>query len=314
MVETPEHHPVQHTQPTSKAACDNTPMYPDLQGKVALVTGAGGERGFGRAIANRLADEGMDVAVSDLTQAPHGPGANAWGGLDAVAHEIQAKGGRAMAVLADVTDATAVDAMVSEVVDKLGKIDLLVANAGAPEGPDHVPVIDLPEDVFDLVQRVNVKGTFLTVRAVARHLVKRHADAPRAGDPTASGRILIMSSLAGKRGMPLYAAYCASKWALIGFTQCIAHELGPYNITVNALCPGFVPTERATGTAGALRQPGETIDHHISAMIDKRQTASPLGRIGQATDVATTAAVRASHQADHLTGLALPISGGEVMW
>jgi len=207
-------------------------MYPDLQGKVALITGAGGERGFGRAIANRLADEGMDVAVSDLTQAPHGPGANAWGGLNAVAHEIQAKGRRAIAILADVTDANAVDAMVSEVLGKLGKIDLLVANAGAPEGPDHVPVIDLPEDIFDLVQRVNVKGTFLTVRAVARHLIARQAEALRSDDPTTSdktagGRILIMSSLAGKRGMPLYAAYCASKWALIGFTQSIDHELGP---------------------------------------------------------------------------------------
>jgi NAD(P)-dependent dehydrogenase (short-subunit alcohol dehydrogenase family) len=283
-------------------------MY-NLNGKVALVTGAGGERGFGRAIADRLADEGADVAVSDLTQAPHGPGINAWDGLDAVAHEIEAKGRRSLTVLADVTNANAVDAMVESTIASLGKIDILVANAGAPEGPDHVPVVDLDADVFDLVQRVNVKGTFLTVRAVARQMIKRHSE-----DPTQGGRILIMSSLAGKRGMPLYAAYCASKFALVGLTQSLAHELGPHNITVNALCPGFVPTERALGTAGALRQPNETTDQHIAAMIQKRETATALGRIGSVDDVAGVAAFLASDQAQYLTGLAVSISGGEVMW
>lgn len=251
----------------------------------------------------------MHVAVADRTQTPHGPGDAGWLGLDAVAREIEAKGRRSLAVLADVTDASAVDAMVAEVIEKLGKIDLLVANAGAPEGPDHVPVVDLDLGVFDLVQRVNVKGTFLTVRAVARHLVARHA-----AEPTAGGRILIMSSLAGKRGTPLYAAYCTSKFALIGLTQSLAHELGPYGITVNALCPGFVPTERATGIADALRQPDETIDRRIAAMIHQREAASPLGRTGTTQDIAGVAAFLASDQAQYLTGLAVSISGGEVMW
>lgn len=283
-------------------------MYPSLAGKVALVTGAGGEHGFGRAIANRLADEGMDVAVSDLTPAPHGPGTNAWSGLDAVASEIGAKGRRALTVLADVTDAASVDRLVAEVVDRLGKIDVFVANAGAAEGPDHVPVVDLDEDVFDLVQRVNVKGTFLTTRAVARHLIARHSV-----DPTNGGRILIMSSLAGKRAMPLYAAYSASKFALVGLTQSLAHELGPHGITVNALCPGFIPTERATATAGALREPGESIDHRIASMVQQREAVSALGRIGGVDDVARVAAFLASDEAAYLTGLAVSISGGEFM-
>lgn len=181
----------------------------------------------------------------------------------------------ALTVLADITDAASVDRLVAEVVDRLGKIDVFVANAGAAEGSDHVPVVDLDEDVFDLVQRVNVKGTFLTTRAVARHLIARHSV-----DPTNGGRILIMSSLAGKRPMPLYAAYSASKFALVGLTQSLAHELGPHGITVNALCPGFIPTERATATAGALREPGESIDHRIASMVQQREAVSALGRIG----------------------------------
>ena len=111
--------------------------------------------------------------------------------------------------------------------------------------------------------------------------------------------------------MPLYAAYSASKFGLVGLTQSVAHELGPYGITVNALCPGFIPTERAT--AGALREPDESIDHRIASMIQQREAVSALGRIGGVDDVARVAAFLASDEAAYLTGLAVSISGGEFM-
>ena len=118
-------------------------MY-DLGGKVALVTGAGGEKGFGRAIANRLAQEGAHVAVSDLTANPYG--GSGWGGIDAVVAEIEANSGQAMRVLADVSDAAAVDSMVAQVIDKYGRLDILVANAGSRPGKDRVPVVELTEE------------------------------------------------------------------------------------------------------------------------------------------------------------------------
>ena len=134
-----------------------------LQGKVALVTGAAGAQGLGRAIALRLAQEGANLAVNDLSE-ESGPRQ----GLPAVVSEIEALGQRALPVYADVADARQVDAMVAAALEAFGRIDILVNNAGAPAGPDRVPVVELDEEAFDLVQRVNVKGTFLCSRAVAR--------------------------------------------------------------------------------------------------------------------------------------------------
>ena len=122
-------------------------MY-DLSGKVALITGAGGEHGFGRAIANRLAAEGAAVAVSDLSSVPYGGG---WAGLGALTAEIEGNGGQALKVLADVTDAEQVDAMVHAVIERFGRLDILVANAGSRPGPDRVPVVELTEEAFDEV-------------------------------------------------------------------------------------------------------------------------------------------------------------------
>jgi meso-butanediol dehydrogenase / (S,S)-butanediol dehydrogenase / diacetyl reductase len=275
----------------------------NLRGKVALVTGAGGERGFGRAMAVRLAREGARVAVGDLVANPHGAGEHDWQGLSSVVEEISNAGGDAMAVTGDVSDSAAVARMVREVVARFDQVDILVANAGAPEGPDHVPVVDLDEEVFDRVLRVNLKGTFLCCREVARHLVER-------GE---GGRIIVMSSLAGKRGMARYAAYSSSKFALIGLTQSLAHELGPYKVTVNAICPGFAITERALDVAGSLRSPGTTVESQLASMIAKRESASPLGRVTEAEDVAKMAAFLASDQAGYLTGLSLSVAGGEVM-
>ena len=145
-------------------------MY-DLNGKVALVTGAGGERGLGRAIAVRLAQEGADVAVNDLVAQP--PGSTGWGGIAEVVREIEALGRRSLGVAADVSDASQVERMVRQTLDEFGRIDILVNNAAAPAGRDRALVVDLEEDAWDLVQRVNVKGTFLCSRAVARAMMER---------------------------------------------------------------------------------------------------------------------------------------------
>ena len=278
-------------------------MY-DLSGKVALVTGAGGEHGFGRAIANRLAKEGADVAVNDVSINPYSTKANSWSGLEDVVTEIKAKGKNSIALVGDVSDSAQVDEMVQETIDHFGKIDILINNAGSRPGPDRVLLVDLTEEAFDEVQRINVKGTFLCTRAVARHMVQRQGP----------GKIVNISSTAGKRGLPRYAAYTASKFALVGFTQSVAHELGEYKINVNAICPGLAETERVIHIANAVKPEGTNTDLHLRKMIEQRATVNPLGRITETEDIAKMAAFLCSEEANYLTGLALSVSGGDVMY
>ncbi len=277
-------------------------MY-NLEGKVALVTGAGGRHGIGRAIAVRLAREGADVAVNDVTSIPHA-GADSWRGVDSVVEEIRDMSRRAIGVIADVSNADQVEAMVRETTERLGPIDILVNNAGSAAGPDRVPVVELEEDAWDTVQRVNVKGTFLCSRAVARRMLQ-------AGR---GGKIIIISSGAGKQGIARYAAYCASKFALIGFTQSLALELAPHGINVNAICPGLVETERITGIAAALAPEGESAEEYRARMFAERAKVIPLGRVAGGADVADTAAFLASGQSDYLTGLSIPVAGGAMMY
>ena len=172
-------------------------MY-NLEGKVALVTGAGGQRGMGRAIATRLAQEGADVVVNDIAANPYSDRASdsgsEWGGIAQVVEEIEATGRQAISVMADVSDSTQVQQMVRRALAHFGHIDILVNNAGSRPGPDRVPVVDLEESAFDEVQRINVKGTFLCSQAVAREMVRRGQ----------GGKIIIISSVAGKtRRSPL---------------------------------------------------------------------------------------------------------------
>ena len=277
-------------------------MY-DLTGKVAMVTGAGGERGFGRAIANRLADEGADVVVNDVALNPYGD-AGGWHGLEAVASEIAEKGRGSLAVVGDVSDSAQVDRMVADAIERFGRIDILVNNAGSRPGPDRVPLIELTEEAFDEVQRVNVRGTFLCTRAVARHMVERGG----------GGKIIIIASTAGKRGMPRYAAYTASKFALVGFTQSVAHELGPHGVNVNAICPGLAETERVIHIADAVRPSGKSADEQLRDMVRERSAANPMGRITETRDIARMAAFLASSESDYMTGLAVSVSGGDVMY
>jgi NAD(P)-dependent dehydrogenase (short-subunit alcohol dehydrogenase family) len=266
-----------------------------LQGRVALLTGAGCELGLGRAIALKFAREGADVAVADLND----NSADDWRGLPAVVDQIEAMGRNALGVTGTVADATHVTRMVGATLDRFGRIDILVNNAGAPAGPDRVAVVDLEEEA--LVQSVNVKGTFLMSRAVARHMLERGG----------GGRIINMSSLSGRRGKPRYAAYCASKFAIIGFTQSLAGELGPHGITVNAICPALIDNDRVTDMASGLRPDGVSVEEYREQIIKHVSSTNPLGRVGTPEDVATTAAWLASDDAGYVTGQAINVTGGD---
>ena len=275
-------------------------MY-NLNGKVALVTGAGGEKGLGRAIAVRLAQEGADVIVNDIVAQP--PGSTRWGGISAVVQEIEALGRRGLGILADVSDASQVDRMVRQALQQFGQIDILVNNAAAPAGRDRVPVVDLDEDAWDLVQRVNVKGTFLCCRAVARAMI----------DQGQGGKIINISSVSGKSGKARYAAYCASKFAVGGFTQALALELAPHLINVNAICPGLVDTERIDDMAAALAPEGVSAQTYRQQMLERATSTTAWGRIGHVSDVASVAAFLASSESDYLTGLSITVAGGSFM-
>ena len=277
-------------------------MY-NLNGKVALVTGAGGKNGIGRAIATRLAKEGADVAVNDITDHPYAADQADWQGLPDVVREIEAMGQRAISVVADVSDAKQVREMVNQTVTHFGKIDILVNNAGTIAGKDRVHVVDLAEEDWDRVQRVNVKGVFLCSQAVARHLIAQGT----------GGKIINMSSVTGKRGSARFAAYSASKFAVIGFTQSLAYELAPYQVNVNAICPGLVDTERFGHLASVLMPDHLSADEQISEYARRSEAAVPLGRLAEGEDVAKMAAFLASDQAAYLTGVSITVSGGSVM-
>lgn len=270
-----------------------------LKGKVALVTGAAGAGGLGRAIAIRLAREGADLILNDLSE-ESGPRQ----GLPAVVDEIKSLGQRALPLYADVSSAAQVEQMVAQAIEHFGRIDILVNNAGAPAGPDRVPVVELEEEAFDLVLRVNLKGTFLCSRAVARRLIAQ-------GE---GGRIINISSTAGKRGIARFAAYCASKFGVIGLTQSLAQELGPHAINVNAICPGLVATERIDDIAVATAPPGVSVAEQREQMISSTIAGNAFGRLTEPADVAAAAAFLASDEAAFHTGLSLTVDGGGLMY
>lgn len=281
-------------------------MY-DLSGKVAIVTGAGGRHGIGRAIATRLAREGADVVVTDIPQSLDAirpqDRAEGWEGLPSVVKEIEAAGRQALGLFSDAADSGQVEEMVGQVLERFGHIDILVNNAGSRPGRDRVPVVELAEDAFDEVMRVNVRGTYLCSRAVARHMIARNQ----------GGKIIIISSGAGKRGIARYAVYCASKFALVGFTQALAQEMAPHRVNVNAICPGLVDTERVDFIAAALAAEGQSAEEHRAMMVRERSTRVPMGRIAQGEDIARLAAFLSSAEADYMTGLSISVSGGSEM-
>ncbi len=276
-----------------------------LHDKTALVTGAGGERGIGRAVATRLAREGADVIVSDLIENPYPGDSTEWKGLPSVVREIEASGGKAEAILADVSKADQVENLVERGIDRFGHVDILVNAAGSLPGKDRVLVVDMEEEAWDKEMSVNARGVFLMCRAVARHMIERGK----------GGKIISIASTSGKIGRPRFSAYCASKAAIIRFTQALAQELGPHGINVNSVSPTAVDTERvgyiaeAVSSGAILGESWKDSEAHEQFIRDKIE-ASPLGRVARGDDVAQTVAFLASSESDYLTAVDLVVAGG----
>jgi NAD(P)-dependent dehydrogenase (short-subunit alcohol dehydrogenase family) len=262
----------------------------NLAGQVALITGCGRYTGLGRAIARELAMAGADVAVTDViadgTRNSHETQERerGWQGLSSLVTEIEQLGVRACSTLGSVAIRDDVERMVSETVQALGHIDILVNNAAAPHAADRTWSWEVPEEAFDLVLDVNTKGLFLMSCAVIRHMLGR--DRP--------GRIINIASTAGRRGNPQRAAYCASKFAVIGLTQTMALELATRGVTVNAVCPGAMDTARVRGAKS----------HDIAA----------TGYIGDPIDIARTVAFLADPASKYITGESIVVSGGSLVF
>ena len=276
----------------------------EFEGKSVLITGCGRVRGIGRALAVAFAAAGADVTATDIatggTRNENEEGLEevrqGWKGLESLAAEIQGMGRNVLTLVGDVSRVADAERFVAEAVARFGGIDVLINNAAAPHGADRRLVWEVPEEAWDLVLDVNLKGTFLMSRAVIPHMLARR-----------SGRIINMASVSGKRGTPRRGAYTASKFGVIGLTQVLAQELAAHGITANAICPGSVDTSRRESTsrrerALAEQQPGGPV-----------LGLPPTGRVARPDDIARLALFFASSASDHITGQAWNVDGGSVM-
>lgn len=244
-----------------------------LTNQIAVVTGAG--RGIGRAIALKFAAEGADVVCVSRTAE----------NSEKVAQEVRSAGRRAWAMAVDVADAAAVNAAAEKILSEAGRVDVLVNNAGVTRDGLLMRMSDAD---WDTVMNTNLKGAFLFTRAFSRAFLKQRA-----------GRIINVASVIGLVGNAGQANYAASKAALMGFTKSVAKEFGSRGVTVNALAPGFIETDMTAVLSEQLRA-------------DVLKTI-PLGKLGQAEDIAEAALFLASPGAKYITGQVLTVDGGMVM-
>lgn len=253
--------------------------------KVAVVTGAA--NGIGRAIALQLSMEGAKVVIADVDQR----------GAEEVVETIRSHDGTAFSISADVTSKAAVTGMVAETTSRYGTVHILVNNAGTDIKSG---IAELAEETWDKLLTLNLKGTFLCTQAVIGEMRKNRY-----------GRIINISSMAGKTGEAFTSPYCASKFGVIGFTQSIALEVGKDNITINAICPGPVDTDliKRSVTESAQRS-GRSYDEELQ---EKFLNLTPMGRLAQPEDIAFAAAFLASDEASYVTGATLNVSGGREM-
>jgi NAD(P)-dependent dehydrogenase (short-subunit alcohol dehydrogenase family) len=243
-----------------------------LKDKVAIVTGA--RRGIGKAIALEMAREGAKVVVSDIELKE----------CEAVCGEIKALGSEAIAVKCDVTKKHEVDGMVEKAVQKFGRLDIMVNNAGVYVAK---PFTETAEKDWDFILNVNLKGMFLCASAAAKHMIRQKA-----------GKIISTASIAGKVGFADSSAYCASKGGIISMTRELAMELAPYNINVNAVAPGVIETNM---TKGMLED--EKAKQGLLMGI-------PLRRVGKPEDIAKAVVFLASEESGYVTGHTLVVDGG----
>ncbi len=245
-------------------------MKVDLTDKVAFITG--GARGIGYAIATRFSEAGAHVGLTDLQGAPEAA--------------AQLKGtGKFLGVASDVSDMGTLEAAIGAVETNLGPIDILVNNAGITR--DNL-LMRMSEEDWELVLKVNLRGTFNATKLISRGMMKRR-----------SGRIINVASVVGIRGNAGQANYSASKAGVIGFTKSMARELASRNVLVNAIAPGFIDTKMTKTLPEKIRE--------------ELQRQIPLGRLGGPDDVAKAALFLASDLADYITGQVVVVDGGMVM-
>jgi NAD(P)-dependent dehydrogenase (short-subunit alcohol dehydrogenase family) len=269
-----------------------------LEGRVAVVTGAGRKGGIGAAVALELARNGTHVVVGDICAPPtellHA-GCGEWEELLAIAGEIGAWGVRALPVRVDVTEIESIQAMVAEIKDSFGRLDILVNNAGVAIGP--APVLQMAEEAWRRTLEINATGTFLCSQAALPLMIEGGQ----------GGRIINMSSLAAERPKPYVSAYAASKAAVVALTRSLAQEVAEFAITVNAVLPGDVDT--------ALKQWGLQLEALVTQQDYDQVVASavakvPLGRFATPEDVAHLVTFLASDRASFITGQAYNLTGG----
>jgi len=245
----------------------------DLKGKVSIITGGG--RGIGFAIAETLADAGSDVAIFDIVDAD----------LDKAAEALKDKDVKVETFKVDVSDAEQVQTAVENVVETLGRIDVLVNNAGITR--DGL-LLSMSDEEWDLVLAVNLKGTFNMIRAAGRQMLRQRA-----------GSIINLASVSGVAGSAGQANYSASKAGVIGLTKTSAREFAKRDIRVNAVAPGFIETQMTAVLPDVVKE--------------KYREATPLRRYGQPTDVAGAVLYFASDVSAFITGQVLNVDGGMVM-
>jgi len=244
-----------------------------LKDKVALITGSG--RGIGREIALAFAKDGADIAIWDVNPAD----------AQKTAKDIESLGRKALADQIDVTDFSAVEAGINKILDKFNKIDILINNAGITR---DTLLMRMSEQDWDLVIKVNLKGTFNCTKAVTRPMLKAKA-----------GKIINIASIIGIMGNAGQANYAASKAGIIALTKTTAKELASRNITANAVAPGYIDTEMTQKLPEEVRQ--------------KMLALIPLARMGTPQDVAKVCLFLASADADYVTGQTIVVDGGMVM-
>jgi len=274
-----------------------------LEGRVALITGAASKRGMGHAVAVRLAAEGADVIVLDKYAAPKSiwPGDEGWGGLDSVVEEVKSLGREALAVVADISDGKAVDDAVAAALKKFGRIDILV-HCGGIRGSMTTPIIELAEDEWQSILDINLTGSFLISRAVARTMV-----------PDGEGKkIVLIGSMAALKGYAGSAGYCASKHGILGLGRTLAAELAQYKINVNVINPGGFETNlRDEQIIKNAKERGISLDEAIEEESAKTGPSGiPLGRLGKPEEIADLVFFLVSDQSKYITGEAILIGGG----